>query len=657
LFRGAGAGGGGGGGGASELSSLTDVSLSSLSNGDLLSYNGTTSVWNNTKILSGSYSISGSLTAPSITGSLFGTASWASNAMTASYAVTSSYALQALSASYAPDTTFPYTGSARITGSLDVTGSTSVLGNIWSYGPGNINTNTAFGQNVFESITSGYLNTTFGRYSLQSLTSGYENNAFGYMALNSLTSGYNNTAIGYQAGRFISTSTFNTALGAFALQSYSGPFGYNTAIGYQALGQIDGTGEQGAYNTSVGYRAGYGVTTGQYSTYIGTNSGLGITTGTHNTIIGQQIAGLPSTTSYTVILADGNGNVAIRKDSNNYVGIGYSATASLGAKLDVKAQGALSTDIAFRVRNSADTDNIISVKGNRNIFLLGETNNGRIELSANGGNASMVHRATATLPSQFIIGSLGDGGSIGQIVFAALDGTNTYPTFTMQRLISGLSDLTGSSLYSGFGTNAATFVMKNASGYAGIGINPTSTATDHFAMYSADIAPGTASAHFRNEAGHVVKLYTQAAVTSSQGIADALTNLGLLTGSSVIASTNPFPYTGSAQITGSVVINNYLNTAVQVTANSGATTIYALPTASYDGAWFEYSARSGSNARAGQITAIWSGSAVNFTETTTTDFGTTSGLALGAFIVGADMTLTASAATSGWTIKTIIRSM
>jgi hypothetical protein len=46
--------------------------------------------------------------------------------------------------------------------------------------------------------------------------------------------------------------------------------------------------------------------------------------------------------------------------------------------------------------------------------------------------------------------------------------------------------------------------------------------------------------------------------------------------------------------------------------------MYSLPTASYDTAFFEYSVRSGSNARAGTIMAIQSGSAVNFTETITT---------------------------------------
>jgi hypothetical protein len=85
--------------------------------------------------------------------------------------------------------------------------------------------------------------------------------------------------------------------------------------------------------------------------------------------------------------------------------------------------------------------------------------------------------------------------------------------------------------------------------------------------------------------------------------------------------------------------------------------VYSLPTASYDAAFFEYSVRSGSNARAGQIMAIQSGSSVNFTEVTSSAFGTTTGLSLGVFVSGSNMVLTGSAATSAWTIKTIIRSI
>jgi hypothetical protein len=62
-----------------------------------------------------------------------------------------------------------------------------------------------------------------------------------------------------------------------------------------------------------------------------------------------------------------------------------------------------------------------------------------------------------------------------------------------------------------------------------------------------------------------------------------------------------------------------ITTAKVTQTNSGSFVVYSLPTASYDTAFFEYSVKSGSNARAGTIMAIQSGSSVNFTETTTLD--------------------------------------
>jgi hypothetical protein len=101
-----------------------------------------------------------------------------------------------------------------------------------------------------------------------------------------------------------------------------------------------------------------------------------------------------------------------------------------------------------------------------------------------------------------------------------------------------------------------------------------------------------------------------------------------------------------------------LTTTVKNTVSSaGAFTVYELPTASYDGAFFEYTARSGSNARAGQIMSIWSGSQVNFTETATTDFGSTTGLSFIVTVTGSNFALTGSVTTADWTIKTIVRSI
>lgn len=99
-------------------------------------------------------------------------------------------------------------------------------------------------------------------------------------------------------------------------------------------------------------------------------------------------------------------------------------------------------------------------------------------------------------------------------------------------------------------------------------------------------------------------------------------------------------------------------TTKKVTTAATSFTVYnGIPTASYDGVWFDYTARSGSNARAGSIMAIWSGSSVNYTETTTTDFGTTADLSFRVLISGSNMALTGSSTNTGWSIKTIIRSI
>jgi hypothetical protein len=79
LFRNVGGSGGGGSTVTNTLAGLSDVSLGTLSYGDLLMYDSTH--WYNTKTLSGSYTLSGSLNATGgITGSFLGTASYATYA-------------------------------------------------------------------------------------------------------------------------------------------------------------------------------------------------------------------------------------------------------------------------------------------------------------------------------------------------------------------------------------------------------------------------------------------------------------------------------------------------------------------------------------------------------------------------------------------------
>lgn len=100
-----------------------------------------------------------------------------------------------------------------------------------------------------------------------------------------------------------------------------------------------------------------------------------------------------------------------------------------------------------------------------------------------------------------------------------------------------------------------------------------------------------------------------------------------------------------------------LYTTKKITATAGNNTIYSIATASYDGMYVDYVIKSGSNARAGQIVSIINGTTTNYTETTTTEIGSTSNVELGTIISGGNLSLTGSVSSGTWTIKTIIRSI
>jgi hypothetical protein len=100
-----------------------------------------------------------------------------------------------------------------------------------------------------------------------------------------------------------------------------------------------------------------------------------------------------------------------------------------------------------------------------------------------------------------------------------------------------------------------------------------------------------------------------------------------------------------------------LNTSTRVLAGVGTTNIYSIPTSAYTGAFFDYTVSDGTNLRAGNIMSIWSGSSVNFSETSTTDFGSTTGLTFNMVVSSGNAILQTSGVTGSWTVKTIVRSI
>jgi hypothetical protein len=102
-----------------------------------------------------------------------------------------------------------------------------------------------------------------------------------------------------------------------------------------------------------------------------------------------------------------------------------------------------------------------------------------------------------------------------------------------------------------------------------------------------------------------------------------------------------------------------LNTTTKVTLTAGTNTVYSIPTSAYTGAFIDYTLVSTgtTGARAGNIMTIWSGTTAQYTETSTNDIGTTTGVTFSVAVSGNNAVLSSSATTTGWTLKTIVRSI
>lgn len=208
------------------------------------------------------------------------------------------------------------------------------------------------------------------------------------------------------------------------------------------------------------------------------------------------------------VLFEGAGNV-VQQDSllfwdNTNKRFGVGATPSSSVRLDVRAQGALSTDIGFRVRNSANTQNSFEVNG------LGEA---RV-------------KTTGMIP-KFSIGYDFVGSDRNAFVFTQNIQNNRGQQWTFDAGYNGLfeglqifNDLTGNELglftiqlnnfcfgtrmlNNDTGTNERR-VLRIANGVA-----PTTSKADEFKFYSADIVAGNAAPHFRTENGGIIKLYQE----------------------------------------------------------------------------------------------------------------------------------------------------
>jgi len=218
------------------------------------------------------------------------------------------------------------------------------------------------------------------------------------------------------------------------------------------------------------------------STGINIASSSGITVGT------------TAVTSGTIgrVFFQGTGNVVQQSASlfwdNTNSRLGVGATPASTVRLDVRSQGALSTDIAFRVRNSADTQNIVSFHGDGR-FLIGQNaantcTGGVPQYAIAIGNSASVSGASETYGSPIAIGynssavsynglSIGNGSSGSGIAIGTGSASKDY-----ESVVIG-----GTNTGGGFRTVTIGFSASNT-GYQGsaIGYDVNNTGDGAFVL-------------------------------------------------------------------------------------------------------------------------------------------------------------------------------
>lgn len=122
-----------------------------------------------------------------------------------------------------------------------------------------------------------------------------------------------------------------------------------------------------------------------------------------------------------------------------------------------------------------------------------------------------------------------------------------------------------------------------------------------------------------------------------------------------IGTTNP---NEKLDIQGNVKVqNSLLSNQQNAGVDTGTETIATISATDYDGVFFDYLIKNGTNLRAGTITAVHDGTNVEFTETSTQDLGDTTDVELFVELVSGDLTLKAESQSDNWIVKSLIRAL
>ena len=439
---------------------------------------------------------------------------------------------------------------------------------------------------------SNFIGASAGSYSLYASQSNFIGREAGYFAYYAPNSNF----IGYQAGAYQSADfTFTNIL-------------------------------NGAYSNYIGHQAGIGY---YDTTFFATRS-----PGINNTIIGT--------------------NISLPNDTSNYVNLGgvffisgaYSNTASinpnLGYSSNILTESINTAKVGINLWNPSYSLHVsgtvafpnLANTSQTNVVTI-DTNTGQLFYTASntigGGGGSPTPPAPPTNSIQFNSASAFGGSAAFTFISASSTAILTGSLITSGSTQTiGTASFTGSILATG-SVDVKGFITASKVLITSSGVNQLTV-----------IGSGSNS--------NIVDIFGSQGnlLTVNDSLSGSIFAVNDISGRSIL----------DVRSNNTVLLGNYqapaLFTTTQITTTTGVNTIYSIQTSSYDGAFFDYTLISGTNARAGQIMSIWSGSSIRHTETTTTDIGSTSEFIFSVALTAGSASLQVTGST-GAIIKTIIK--
>ena len=127
-------------------------------------------------------------------------------------------------------------------------------------------------------------------------------------------------------------------------------------------------------------------------------------------------------------------------------------------------------------------------------------------------------------------------------------------------------------------------------------------------------------------------------------------SLSVTTASYAATSSYATNFTIQNQLIFDQTLTDYASVASSIV---GSNNLFTQATASYTSAFFKYTVSNSTNARTGEMLAVWNGTSVQFTDNSTLDIGSTTPVTCSVSVVSGDVQFNVQTNTSGWRIKSI----